>query len=88
VTIPSGRTAVSVEVADAANGAISGFVVPLSFSGNTFFDQAILLYFEAGASPQVEWFISSGAFPTELNGINLVGYLVNCTVSQCAPIAQ
>jgi len=65
---------------------------PQAFTVDTSFDQSVLLYFDAGDIPGVD------ALTEEVNGassvnitfmkINLSGYLINCSVSKCAPIAQ
>jgi len=63
-----------------------------AFTVDTSFDQSVLLYFDAGDIPGVD------ALTEEVNGassvnitfmkINLSGYLINCKVSKCEPIAQ
>jgi hypothetical protein len=51
------------------------------------FDQPVLIYADAGATLEVELdFNSSATFGG--NGLTLSGYLLDCTASPCAPIAQ
>jgi len=63
-----------------------------AFTVDTSFDQSVLLYLDAGDIPGVD------ALTEEVNGastvnvtflrINLSGYLVDCSVNKCAPIAH
>jgi hypothetical protein len=57
--------------------------------GLTSFDQSVLGYIEAGASPEVQ--VNLYGSPASLgpfSPIALTGYLLDCTASPCAPIAQ
>jgi hypothetical protein len=64
------------------------FFVPIQ-SLQTFFVQPILAYFDSGITPFVAVDFISGAVPVGPTGpITLTGYLLDCTASPCAPIAQ
>jgi hypothetical protein len=66
---------------------ISNFVAPTLGAGSLF-DKAILYYVDAGNSPLVD--VHTDNF-TNFNGINvitLMGYLLDCMVSPCSPIAH
>jgi hypothetical protein len=70
----------------------SSFLVPFS-SANAFgavfasFDQSVLSYHDAGSVPKVFVRVGSGFDGTIEQVVNLAGYLLDCTVSPCAPIA-
>jgi hypothetical protein len=69
-------------------GFLLSFVVPLQAGGTAAaFDQPILVYFDAGIQPSAG--LSSLTAPMLGGGtISLSGYLVDCTLGPCAPIAQ
>jgi hypothetical protein len=68
-----------------ANGALSSFIAPPSFLGETAFDQPVLQYFDAGSAPVL------GAL-TDINlqsgsSATISGYLLDCATTPCAAIA-
>jgi len=72
---------------DASLGS-AGFIAPTIPHVNiTAFDQPVLFYIDAGQAPTVflDSFFSTFGPTTE---ITLIGDLINCSVSACAPIAH
>jgi hypothetical protein len=64
----------------------SNFFTP-SAGGVNAFDQSVLVYFDAGRTPLV--FIGGPTFLANHGDlINLTGYMLDCSVAPCAPIAQ
>ena len=66
----------------------TGFFAPIVPGVNqTIFDQSVLIYIHAGQAPTV--FLS--AFHTVFGAstpVTLTGYLIDCTISACAPVAK
>jgi hypothetical protein len=52
------------------------------------FDQPVLLFIDGGGHPQVAANVQGGTFTVSGGLINLSGYLLDCTVNRCAPIAR
>jgi hypothetical protein len=63
----------------------AAFFGPLIGINVTIFDEAVLVYFDAGATPTVS--IHTGVTINDF-AVTLSGYLLDCTASQCAPIAH
>jgi hypothetical protein len=77
---------VTVGPTDSAVGQIPIIAFYGPFIGNSsIFDQQILIYFDAGAKPSVA--MHTGVKFNDMT-VSLMGYLLECTVNQCAPIAQ
>jgi len=71
-------------------GAFSSFLAPVAHAGPAFFsafDQPALLYFDAGVTASMQVFVGSSSF-LGVPLVELSGYLLDCTVSPCAPIAH
>jgi hypothetical protein len=67
---------------------LSDFFIPF-FGFVSAFDQPVLVYLDAGTAPSV--FLGSqhsGTLTVNLGTVALTGYVVDCTTSPCAPIAQ
>jgi hypothetical protein len=64
---------------------LTTFLPPIS--GNvTEFDQPVLVYFDAGQSPEA---ITGSLSATAVNAsFSLTGYLLDCTIAPCTAIAQ
>jgi hypothetical protein len=81
---PTGVSIALAGHADSESGFLAPFAGPLSS-----FDQSVLYYLDSGEKPRV----AAGPFGTTFaaNGgqsMMLSGYLIDCTVSPCAPIAH
>jgi hypothetical protein len=72
-------------VASSGIHALAAFLGPLIGVNVTIFSQLILAYFDAGATPTVS--LHTGVTINDF-GVTLAGYLLDCTVNQCAPIAH
>ena len=69
-----------------ANAALSSFIAPPSFLGESLFDQPVLQYFDAGSAPLL-------SFTAEINldsnsAATISGYLLDCATTPCSAIAR
>jgi hypothetical protein len=63
----------------------AAFFGPLIGINVTIFNEPVLVYFDAGATPTVS--IHTGVTINDF-AVTLAGYLLDCTASQCTPIAH
>jgi hypothetical protein len=76
-----------VEVLVTGGQGFSSFLAP--FSQNlTDFDQLVQLYADAGEAPVVQLVPDGGGTQVSFGTLKLTGYLLDCTVAPCAPIAH
>jgi hypothetical protein len=83
---------VQVSIKGSPNQGISAFFVPSPISTtNSFFDQAILQFFDGGSTPVVEINALASNFSADARvtqPVTLTGYLLTCNAATpCAPIA-
>jgi hypothetical protein len=76
-----------VSFVENSQGAVSVFNVATPQQPFIIFDQPVLVYLDAGESPSAG--VETGSVGTLANGqFTLTGYLLDCTITACAPIAQ
>jgi hypothetical protein len=69
------------------NGISSSFFVQSQF-GAAAFDQSVLYYWDAGATPQIGVQALNGQTFSGQQAITMTGYLLDCSAAPCSPIAQ
>lgn len=68
-----------------ANGALSSFIAPPSFLGESVFDQSVLQYFDAGSAPLLGALADINL--SSASSATISGYLLDCATTPCAAIA-
>ena len=68
-----------------ANNAVSSFLAPPSFLGESLFDQPVLQYFDAGSAPLLSALADINLSSASSGTIS--GYLLDCATTPCAAIA-
>ena len=76
-----------VQVGVSGGQGSSNFLAPFS-QGTTYFDQLVQQYGDAGNIPNVQIVADRGLTSVYYGFVTLTGYLLDCTVAPCAPIAR
>jgi hypothetical protein len=79
-------TGAQVQLFGGANGAVSSFIAPPSFQGQSQFDQPVLQYFDAGSAPSLTAVADTTLI--SFSSATLSGYLLDCATTPCAAIAK
>ena len=66
---------------------LASFLAPV-VGAVSLFGQSILYYVDAGSTPQVNINVGNFSNFNGINSITLMGYLLDCNVSPCSPIAR
>jgi len=64
------------------------FLPPSAVDGQSMFTQPVLLFFDAGQIPVASIFVNGASFDDTQHSVTLTGYMLDCTVNLCAPIAN
>ena len=70
----------------AVSSLASLFFPPPPQGGYVLFDQPVLIYWDAGTTPYVQTNSVTGFLSNSI--IVMTGYMLDCSVAPCAPIAQ
>jgi hypothetical protein len=70
---------------------IAQFPVPViaqTSGASVIVDQPVLIYFDAGHAPAVAVHLNSASAIISTARVTLIGYLLNCSIGPCAPVAH
>lgn len=69
------------------NGIVA-FLAPSAVDGQSLFSQPALLYIDAGEIPVISFFVNGATLDATTQTVTLTGYMLDCTVNQCASVAH